>query len=188
MGKYVITGGPGVGKTTTLEEIAKHGFPIIPEAAREIIEAEQAKPYGILPWTDLAGFQHMVYRLQAMREDAYRDHQGHLFLDRGIHDGIAYCREGGIRVPAFLMDAPDDYDAIFLLDRLPTYRIDAQRKEDCGKAILLHELIGQVYEERGYDVVRVPVLAPSERAAFILGHIRRKQATPQVQQVSAWSA
>lgn len=38
---YVITGGPGVGKTTLLNELAKHKLKIVPENAREIIKQEQ---------------------------------------------------------------------------------------------------------------------------------------------------
>ena len=34
---FIISGGPGSGKTTVLQELSKLGFPHAPEAARQII-------------------------------------------------------------------------------------------------------------------------------------------------------
>ncbi len=42
---FVISGGPGAGKTTTLPELEKLGFPHVPEAARLIIQ-EQTQSRG----------------------------------------------------------------------------------------------------------------------------------------------
>jgi predicted ATPase len=36
--KYVLTGGPGTGKTTVLEILSLRGYNIISETAREIIK------------------------------------------------------------------------------------------------------------------------------------------------------
>ena len=40
---FVITGGPGVGKTTLLETLAQQGFPYVPEIAREIIREQVSR-------------------------------------------------------------------------------------------------------------------------------------------------
>jgi len=37
---FVVSGGPGAGKTTTLLELAKLGFPFAPEVARQIIQEQ----------------------------------------------------------------------------------------------------------------------------------------------------
>jgi len=39
--RHVITGGPGVGKTTTLELLASRGYATVRETARDIIAAQQ---------------------------------------------------------------------------------------------------------------------------------------------------
>ncbi len=39
---YIITGGPGVGKTTLLEELKNRNYQIVPEIARELIKEQQA--------------------------------------------------------------------------------------------------------------------------------------------------
>ena len=40
MKRYVLTGGPCSGKTTVLNILAKCGYPVVPELAREMIEKE----------------------------------------------------------------------------------------------------------------------------------------------------
>jgi len=48
MVKYVITGGPGTGKTTLIHELQQQRYAIVPEAAGQIIQEEQQKKEGIL--------------------------------------------------------------------------------------------------------------------------------------------
>lgn len=49
---YVITGGPGVGKTTLLDALKNKGLVVVPEDARRIIKEQmQANGEG-LPWKD----------------------------------------------------------------------------------------------------------------------------------------
>lgn len=53
MKKYVITGGPGIGKTTVIELLASRGYVIVLEVARLITEEEKSKGSDILPWLNL---------------------------------------------------------------------------------------------------------------------------------------
>ncbi len=170
MPKFVITGGPGVGKTTTLLEIQKLGHRVVPEAARQIITQEQQKKEGILPWTNLFVFQQLVTKLQLELEDGVGKEIA--FLDRGYVDNFAYCKVGNILAPQELvaLKSIHKYDGVFVLDPLPHYNKDDVRKEDAVFAQALHEAIMEVYHEQGYSPIRVPVLSPEERARFILKH------------------
>lgn len=47
---YVITGSPGVGKTTLLNELNKYGFLTVPEDARKIIKKQIDIDGNGLPW------------------------------------------------------------------------------------------------------------------------------------------
>jgi len=46
---FVISGGPGAGKTTTLLAMEKFGFPYVPEAARQIIQGQTQSGGTALP-------------------------------------------------------------------------------------------------------------------------------------------
>lgn len=49
---FVITGGPGSGKSTLIDELAKHGIRGMPEAGRSIIQDQVAIGGEALPWSD----------------------------------------------------------------------------------------------------------------------------------------
>src|SRR3989344_1288270 len=132
--KHVITGGPGIGKTTVLESLASQGYEIVPEVARAIIEEEQQNENGILPWTDLYQFQIKVTDRQLALEQAIRN--PHAFCARGLFDNIGYCRESNTNIPPCLQEhcSSTRYGRIFLLDPLADYIKDPQRLEDVEKA------------------------------------------------------
>ncbi len=173
--KYVITGGPCTGKSSTILELHNAGYMIIPEVSRSIIEEEQIKENPILPWTNLYTFNELVTAKQKLLEEKIEDNIHKLiFLDRGMHDNLVYCAYGDISIPPELLFETQikRYDHIFLLDRLPLYVVDEQRKEDSEKGISLHAGFEKVYRDAGYDVTRVPVRSIEERAQFILDCIK----------------
>ena len=166
---YAITGGPCTGKTTTIDTLAQRGHIIVPEAARQIIQEEQQKPNGILPWKNsenFSTFQQMVIQRQYDLEQSIK---GTLrFCDRSGLDGLAYCNIYHIIPPheLLLFARNHRYTNVFLLDQLP-YVKDAQRTEEPILAKKIHEEIEKAYLEHGYNLIRVPVLPPKERADYI---------------------
>ena len=168
--KYVITGGPCVGKSTTLGVLESRGFSVVPEAARDVIARESKREGGILPWTDFCGFQQLVLVLQLERE---KDAPAGAFCDRGVLDGRAYCRINGVALPRELAEVEHGYARVFLLSPLERFVSDAERYEkDPALARRLHDELASVYYEAGYDLVQVPLLSPDERASFILAQLR----------------
>jgi predicted ATPase len=57
--------------------------------------------------------------------------------------------------------------SVFILHRLPVQR-NGLRPEDDAVARLLDEWLARDYSALGYNVVRVPVLSPQERLAFVV--------------------
>jgi predicted ATPase len=170
--KHVLTGGPGVGKTTVLLELEKLGHCIVPESARMVIAEEQQKLDGDLPWTKPYEFQcRVVDRQLELEQRVHGD--GQAFLDRGLIDVLAFHRHYRIPMPPELpFEARKrEYATIFFFDTLPSYRTDAQRKEKPEQARAIHDLIAQTYRELGYGLVRVPVLEPKERAQYIIDYV-----------------
>lgn len=57
---YVITGGPGSGKSTLVEALAASGIPSMPEAGRAIIQDQVAIGGDALPWSDRHAFAELM--------------------------------------------------------------------------------------------------------------------------------
>ena len=161
-----------MGKTTMIDELARRGYATIPEAARQIIQEEQQKQCGVLPWTDLVGFQYAVLKRQSDLERSIEQAEEEVvFLDRAI-DGIAYCRLNNVKVPDVLLSfaQKNRYDGVFVLDQLP-YKQDAERREDEVFAAKIHVFIKEAYVDAGYALIEVPVLSVKDRVEYVLKRV-----------------
>ncbi|WP_369822788.1 AAA family ATPase [Rhodovulum sp. MB263] len=87
---FIVTGGPGAGKTSLITELSRCGFHTIPESGRAIIREEIQSGGDALPWAD-----RMAYAERMLERDlrAYEDAQaisGPVIFDRGIPDIMGY--------------------------------------------------------------------------------------------------
>ena len=166
MEKYIITGGPCVGKTKILEGLEKAGEYTISEVAREIITEQKKKENPILPETDLAAFQKLTMQRQVQREKEISSTASRVFQDRGLADSIAYAEEGKVKIPDGLHEfiGQADYTRVFFLEKLPFYTKDEQRKEGQELAERIHDKLYEIYDRLGFDMVRVPVYHHEEKA------------------------
>ena len=62
--KYILTGGPGSGKSSILLELRSRGNTIVREAAEDVIRLEQARG-NTKPW-ELPEFQRKILELQEL--------------------------------------------------------------------------------------------------------------------------
>jgi len=171
MKRYVITGGPCVGKTTVLNILAERGFTVVGETARPIIDREVAKDGDIVPWKQPLKFQKEVALTQLWKEFRAK-RNGIVFFDRGLLDGYAYSVLEKVKPPARIRwFAKNRYKKIFILDKLPFYETDATRREDRAFALAVSKEIRKAYLDFGYEVITVPVLPPEERTNYILAHL-----------------
>ena len=169
--KFVITGGPCSGKTTTIKALSSE-FYIIDESAREIIEQEikQGKLRGRF---DVKERQLKILRLQLQREKEAEKQNKNILLDRGIPDSIAYFKLFNENVLEELLKQSKKektkYEKIFLLDLLPfkKEKVREQNEENEEIATKIHNLIFETYKELGYNVITVPVLPIKDRIKFI---------------------
>src|ERR1700733_13413501 len=118
--RYVLAGGPGVGKSTLMEILASRGYAIVPETSRIIIEEEKIKKSDALPWKDVQRFQELVAKRQIKAERECTVETA--FLDRSLIDGYAYCILSKVHVSTILVenlrtkDNAPRYDKVFILD------------------------------------------------------------------------
>lgn len=166
----VISGGPGFGKSSLINELVNWGFIAGSEAAREII-AEQLQSNGsILPWRDIGAFQNAVLMRrisfwQSVAEDQIA------FTDRAIPDQLAFARFRGFSPSALLIEAASKYQYFEEVLICPPweeiYTCDEIRKESFSEACRLHDLICKEYQKLGYRLIELPKVAVNDRVKFI---------------------
>lgn len=172
---YVITGGPSVGKSTTIAELARRGYLTIPEAARTIIDEAAAKGISADELrSDEDKFQRDIALLkQEIEEQA--NPAVPTFFDRGMHDTLAYMRHYGFTAEDWIMELLQKsfYKKVFVLAPLDTFERDYARTEpdDFGKQI--HQPLIDAYTEYGMQPVIVKAAPLEERIDFILQEINK---------------
>jgi predicted ATPase len=106
---FVITGGPGSGKTTVLLELQKRGLQFAPEVARQIIQ-EQVRTGGkALPWENRELYTNLMLERSIESYKAHTQASKATFSDRGIPDTLGYSRLIGLADAGFIRSACDEY-------------------------------------------------------------------------------
>jgi predicted ATPase len=177
--KYVITGGPSSGKTTTINELKKRDFIVVEESARDIIEADKKQGKNIERTSEnMDNRQTRILNLQLKRESIVEEKAEEfgyesIFLDRSVVDGIAYYHLVGLPPSKRLLEdsrkEKTNYCVIFFLEMLPYVKDDIREDEKTAEKIA--QLLYETYEKLGYKIIKVPVMPLQERVKFILKHI-----------------
>lgn len=169
---YVLTGGPGTGKTSLLKLLEEKGIPCIPEVAREIIKDQIIKRGSALPWADKDAYAQLMWaeslRSYELTKQSYETEM--VFFDRGLLDSIGYMEMENIKISQEIQDFLSTalYKKIFILPPWEDiYVTDAERKQTWQEALETFESMKNVYEKYGYEVIEVPRLTLAERVQFI---------------------
>lgn len=169
---YVITGGPGSGKTTTINLLTERGYKTTIEHARHYIDTQRltGKTTEALK-ENQAEFQMRILEMQLQQEASLHPNDV-IFLDRALPDALAYYKFLNLPVSRKLLDALEvyRYKKIFVLDLLPLVP-DYARLEDDASQQRIHELLIEVYTDLEYEVIHVPLLPAEHRVEFILNHL-----------------
>lgn len=168
---YVITGGPGFGKTILIEKLHELGYPIGGEIARQIIADQLAAGGDLLPWKDRSGFEKLVMKGRIDFLNSVDNHKI-AFSDRGLPDQAAFSgyKRKEISQPLKEALAANRY-AIKVFVTPPwrqIYRNDQIRTETFEEAVKIHDFIVKAYLNYGYELIDLPFVSPEERIEFIL--------------------
>ena len=169
---YVITGGPGSGKTTTVNLLKDRGYITTLEHARHYLDTQRLMGRTIEETRkNQREFQLGVLNMQIEQENQISP-DVLVFLDRAIPDALAYYRFLNLAEDEKLTEAlrTVSYKKIFILDCLPIMK-DYARTEDEEAQKKNHALLIEVYESLGFPIIPVPVLKPEERVEFILNNL-----------------
>lgn len=169
---FILTGGPGSGKTSVLNELEKYNHTIIPEVARSIIKTQLDTGGTATHTGDRKAF------CDFMLEQSLLDYKNSLmisktvFFDRGIPDLYGYAQRFCDGVTREINDAIQKYrynPTVFIFPPWPEiYKQDSERKQDFNEAIDTYQAIKEAYITCDYHLIELPRLSISERVDFIL--------------------
>ena len=170
---FVITGGPGTGKTTIINYLQKKGYNCIPELSRELI-SEQLKINGsILPWKNIKKFSEII-ALQRKKKIEEINSKEIYFLYRSVIDVYAYMKLKNLNTKLIERKIGEiQYNNTVFVTPIwkEIYMNDHERKENIEMAEKIESSIIKTYKNYGYKIIKVPFGNIKTRAKFILSEI-----------------
>jgi len=172
---YVLTGGPGSGKTTLIEALGHAGVATSPEVGRAVIREQLAAGGDALPWADQHAFADlMVVRDVAAQREALASGVVTV-LDRGVPDVAGFLRVSGLPVPPHIDAAartcrynPRVFIAPFWSE---IFTGDAERKQSPDVAEATFAVMVETYRDYGYELIELPRAPVADRVLFVLDRI-----------------
>jgi predicted ATPase len=166
--RFVLTGAPGAGKTTLIEELRRRGHPVVAETVTDLIADRQAA--GIPdPWTDHR-FLAEIVRVQRAREQAVTGDL--VFFDRSPLCTLALARYSRLPVPVELQAAvaamTGRYERrVFFVQELGFVEPTAVRRISYPDSLRFGAIHADVYAEHGFVLVEVPKAPVAQRADLV---------------------
>jgi predicted ATPase len=178
--KYILTGGPCAGKSSTLLELESLGEEIVHEAATDVCLRLIAK--GINEPYKKLGFNEEILKLQQHRQRcASRNQSKRVIFDRSPVDvGVYYDRFNLSRTPELELALKEIHQnnfyekTVFLLEQLNKFEATDVRSETAEEALEIERMLENEYIRHGFNVVRIPQNTVEKRAEQILNYINGK--------------
>jgi len=177
---YVITGGPGVGKTALLNELSSCGFLTVQEDARRIIKEQIQIDGNGLPWRNKEIYGHLMLNasLKAYRDVKSKQREQIIFFDRGILDTFCYFEMENIPISKEMKEIafknPYNKKVFILPPWREIYETDNERKQTWEEAEFTFNKMTEIYLKYNYDVIEVPKQSIENRWKFILDNLNLK--------------
>ena len=166
----VITGGPGVGKTTLLAELRTRGYATAPESARAVIAERRSQ--GLSPRPEPVAFALEILRRDTEQYDAHAHAPGWVFFDRGTVEALGMLHQAAPMHTSELaaaLRARPFHSLVFVLPPWSAiYTKDAERDHSFPWVEHVHSELLRWYRSCGYALCEVPRLPVAARAEFVL--------------------
>lgn len=177
---FVLTGGPGSGKTTLIEALRQAGFATSLEAGRGIIRDQSAIDGSALPSRNRALFAELMLSWEMRSYQVARDLPGPVFFDRGVPDTLGYLRLSGLPAPQHVSSAAKRFrynPRVFVAPPWPDiFAQDEERRQTLDEAGRTYLALAGVYTELGYELVPLPLAPVEARLRFVLAQAGLAQA------------
>jgi predicted ATPase len=128
-----------------------------------------------LPWRDRTLYTELMLARSIQSFLEHSPASRVTFADRGIPDTLCYARMIGLANDEAIRSACEIYryaPRVFIAPPWrEIYETDNERKQDFDEAARTYDVMFQVYEECGYELVELPQVSPGERAEFVLARV-----------------
>jgi predicted ATPase len=175
---YVVTGGPGFGKTQLIDELRQSGYNCSGEFARDLIENQVQIGGNILPWKNAKLFQEEVLRKRITFFESVPE-QTMAIADRAIPDQLAFAQYKGFGIPEILLESSTNYryaPEVFVTPPWPEiFRNDKTRTETFEEAVCIHEFILKTYSDLNYKIIELPLVPVIQRKEYLLQTIQNSK-------------
>jgi len=173
MSRIVLTGGPGSGKTSVIENLSDMGYKIFPEPARTLIDHYKLHSPELLP---AISKENRVAFAKAIEDISIKSYLENTvgFYDRSILDEIGYRMRYNVEISSELEKAAKElrYTTVFIFPFWPEiFKNDDVRHETADEAKIIYEYLHSAYTKYGYSPIIVPKMNIKDRTNFILENI-----------------
>lgn len=169
---FVVTGGPGSGKSSLIEALARRGIAHMPESGRAVIKDQVRIGGHALPWADRAAFAELMLSWEMRSHNEASAIHDPVIMDRGMPDVVGYLLLCGLPVPAHIEQATRLFRynrRVFLAPYWEEiFAQDAERKQDRQEAAATCRQMVETYGRLGYELIELPLAGIEERADFVL--------------------
>lgn len=174
--KIVITGGPGTGKSSIINEFTKRGYTCYEEISRQVILDARKDGVEQLFLTKPLLFSELLLKGREQQYiEAENSDNEFVFLDRGIPDIVAYMDYANESYPEnFITSCQENtYDYVFILAPWQEiFKSDNERYENFEQAKQIHDSLLETYKKYDYHLQDVPFGSIEERAKHILNVVK----------------
>ncbi len=173
--KIVLAGGPGTGKSSTLNLLREQGYCCLEEISRQVtLDAQREGIDQLFLKEPLLFSEKLLEGRINQYKKADKMATEFCFFDRGIPDVAAYMDYKNEKVPEKfkLADSQYKYDFIFFFPIWEEiYESDNERYESVKEAHEIQFYLKKAYENLGYTLIDLPKLSVKKRVDFILNTI-----------------
>lgn len=177
--RIVITGGPGTGKTSIINELKKKNFYCFEEIIRTLTLAVKKESDASTHISNPIAFANdpMLFNTNLLNgrisqfKQAKNIEENISFFDRGIPAVLAYMaffnQDYG---DTFIKACKDNvYNHVFLLPPWEAiYKSDNERFETFEESKKIHLLLEKIYKSFGYNIIEVPFDSIKNRTDYVL--------------------
>lgn len=168
---FIVTGGPGAGKTALIEAASAIGLATVAESGRAITQLQVQIGGRAVHWDDRATYAEL------MLDREIRNHQKHAgqgvptLFDRGVPDLVGYGHLCALERMNHIYRAAEQFRYNECVFAAPPWRAiyanDAERKQDWTEAVKTYEAIARAYEDLGYRLIELPRAPVPDRLALV---------------------